>query len=57
MPRKTVKDLDAEQNADSRAIAELFEMIKFLEKNPQYTIDDYLNEFPVRVETLVKLGR
>ena len=57
MGRKTVKEVDAEQNEDSKAIAELFEMLRFLEKNPSYTIDDYLCEFNVSTPTLNKLNR
>lgn len=54
--RKTGK-LDAAWIEHSKAIAELFTMLQFLEKNPSYNIDDYLREFSVETETLVKLGR
>lgn len=49
--RKTVKQVDAEQNNDEARIAELerrvddlFEMIVFLSENPHYRVGDYINE-------------
>lgn len=49
--RKTVKQVDAEQNADSvridaleKRVQELFDMVVFLNENPTYRATDYLNE-------------
>jgi UDP-N-acetyl-D-mannosaminuronate dehydrogenase len=49
--RKTVKQVDAEQNTDEARIAELekkvqvlWDMVVFLADHPHYRVGDYLNE-------------
>ena len=49
--RKTVKQVDAEQNADSaridaleKQVAQLRDMVVFLPENPQYKVRDYMAE-------------
>lgn len=53
--RKTVKQVDVEQDATEVAIKELFQMIAFLSAHPNYRLEDYVREDHFKETTLAKI--
>ena len=53
--RKTVKQVDAEQDTTEQALIELAEMVVFLNQNPNYWATDYISRPEFKGTALDKL--